>query len=216
MVSADHGENQGELNVWGDHQTADVPTCRVPLIVRWPELTDAPRVDRALHYHFDWTATLVELLGGEIPGNWDATPFTETFRRGKAAQGRPYLVISQNAWSCQRGVRFDDYLCIRTYHDGYKELAPVMLFDLAEDPHEQHNLTAERPDVVNRAMGMLADWHHAMATTAEHGIDPMQTVLEEGGPFHTRGELSAYLERLRATGRAHHADTLSRLHPDEL
>jgi arylsulfatase A-like enzyme len=216
MVSADHGENQGELNVWGDHQTADVPTCRVPLIVRWPGLTDAPRVDRALHYHFDWAATLVELLGGEIPGNWDATPFTETFRRGKVAQGRPYLVISQNAWSCQRGVRFDSYLCIRTYHDGYKELAPVMLFDLTEDPHEQHNLAVERPGVVNRAMGMLADWHHAMVTTAEHGVDPMQTVLEEGGPFHTRGELPAYLERLRATGRAHHAETLISLHPDEL
>ena len=27
MVSADHGENQGELNLWGDHQTADVPTA---------------------------------------------------------------------------------------------------------------------------------------------------------------------------------------------
>jgi choline-sulfatase len=216
IVSADHGENQGELNVWGDHQTADVPTCRVPLIVRWPGLTDAPRVDRALHYHFDWAATLVELLGGEMPANWDAVPFSETFRRSEAASDRPYLVISQNAWSCQRGVRFDDYLCIRTYHDGYKQLAPVMLFDLAVDPHEQHNLAAERPDVVDRAMGMLADWHHQMVTTAEHGVDPMQTVLAEGGPYHVRGELPAYLARLRATGRAHHADTLSRLHPDEL
>ncbi len=215
MVSADHGENQGELNVWGDHQTADVPTCRVPLIVRWPGLTDAPRVDRALHYHFDWAATLVELLGGEIPGNWDAAPFTETFRRGEATSGRPYLVISQNAWSCQRGVRFDDYLCLRTYHDGYKQLAPVMLFNLTEDPHEQHNLAAERPDVVNRAMGMLADWHHEMVTTANHGVNPMQTVLQEGGPYHTRDELPAYLERLRATGRAHHAKTLAHLHPHE-
>ncbi len=216
MVSADHGENQGELNVWGDHQTADAPTCRVPLIVRWPGLTDAPRVDRALHYHFDWAATLIELLDGEIPGNWDAVPFTETFRREEAAQGRPYLVISQNAWSCQRGVRFDDYLCIRTYHDGYKQLAPMMLFDLVEDPHEQHNLAAERPNVVNHAMSMLTDWHQEMVTTAEHGIDPMQTVLQEGGPFHTRGELPAYLERLRATSRAHHAETLARLHPHEL
>jgi choline-sulfatase len=36
IVSSDHGENQGELNVWGDHQTADAITCRIPLIIRWP------------------------------------------------------------------------------------------------------------------------------------------------------------------------------------
>ena len=40
IVSADHGENQGELNIWGDHQTADHITNRVPLIVRWPGVTD--------------------------------------------------------------------------------------------------------------------------------------------------------------------------------
>jgi choline-sulfatase len=219
MVSADHGENQGELNVWGDHQTADQFTCRVPLIVRWPGLIDVPRVDRALHYHYDWAATLIELAGGEVPGNWDGRPFTEPFRQGRKA-GREYLVISQNAWSCQRGVRFDEagqpYLCLRTYHDGYKQVDPVMLFDLAEDPHEQHDLASGRPDWVNRAMGMLGEWYHEMATTSQYNEDPMMTVLREGGPFHTRGQLPAYLERLRATDRAHHAERLAARHPDEI
>jgi len=214
MVSADHGENQGELNVWGDHQTADQPTCRVPLIVRWPGLSDSPRVDRALHYQYDWAATLVELMGGQVPDNWDARPFTKSFREGGEV-GREYLVTSQNAWSCQRGVRFDDYLCLRTYHDGYKQLEPVMLFDLADDPHEQHDLAAERPDLVDRAMGLLADWHHEMVSTSQHNVDPMMTVLREGGAFHTRGRLPAYLERLRATGRAHHAERLASRHSDE-
>ena len=215
MVSSDHGENQGELNVWGDHQTADHITSRVPLIVRWPGLTDEPRVDRALHYHYDWAATLIELVGGQVPDNWDGRPFTAAFRQSRE-EGRPYLVVSQNAWSCQRSVRFDDYICLRTYHDGYKQLEPVMLFDLANDPHEQHDLAAERPDLVDRAMGMLAEWHHEMAATSRHNVDPMMTVLREGGPFHTRGELPAYLERLRATGRAHHAERLAARHPDEL
>ncbi|MGH2356062.1 MAG: sulfatase-like hydrolase/transferase [Chloroflexota bacterium] len=39
IFSADHGENQGELNVYGDHQTADRCTSNVPLIVRWPGVT---------------------------------------------------------------------------------------------------------------------------------------------------------------------------------
>jgi choline-sulfatase len=172
-----------------------------------------------LHYHYDWAATLIELAGGEVPGNWDGRPFTEPFRQGRKA-GREYLVISQNAWSCQRGVRFDEagqpYLCLRTYHDGYKQVDPVMLFDLAEDPHEQHDLASGRPDWVNRAMGMLGEWYHEMATTSQYNEDPMMTVLREGGPFHTRGQLPAYLERLRATDRAHHAERLAARHPDEI
>jgi arylsulfatase A-like enzyme len=214
MISADHGENQGELNVWGDHQTADQLTCRVPLIVRWPGLTDQPRVDRALHYQYDWAATLVELLGGQVSPNWDGRPFTQPFRQGREG-GRAYLVTSQQAWACQRTVRFDDYLCLRTYHDGYKQLAPMMLFDLAADPHEQHDLASERPEVVDRAMKLLTDWRHEMMSTSQHDVDPMMTVLREGGPHHTCGQLPAYLARLRATGRAHHAELLAARHPEE-
>jgi choline-sulfatase len=214
MVSSDHGENQGELNVWGDHQTADQITCRVPLIVRAPGLIDAPRVDRGLHYQYDWAATLVELVDGAVPGNWDAVPFTEAFRQGEE-RGREYLVVSQNAWSCQRSVRWGDYICLRTYHDGLKQLEPVMLYNLTNDPHEQRNLAEERPDLVNQAMGMLADWHHEMALTSTHEVDPMMTVLREGGAFHTRGMLPRYAGRLRETGRAHHAKRLAELHPDE-
>jgi arylsulfatase A-like enzyme len=215
VVSSDHGENQGELNVWGDHQTADAITCRVPLIMRWPGLTDSRRVDRALHYQYDWAATLVEMAGGQVPDNWHGQPFTAAFREGRQ-QGREVLVISQNAWSCQRGVRFDDYLCLRTYHDGYKQLEPVMLFNVADDPHEQHDLTGERPELVDRAMSLLAEWYHEMAVTSRYDVDPMMTVLREGGPYHTRGRLSAYLERLRDTGRAHHAERLVERHPDEV
>ena len=163
-------------------------------------MQNLPRVDTALHYHFDWAATLVELLGGKVPANWDAQPFTEAFRAGTEA-GRDYLVISQNASACQRSVRFEHegtpYLCMRTYHDGYKDLDPVMLFDLASDPHEQHDLSRERSDLVGLAMGHLADWQQRMFLTAKTDVDPMQTVLPEGGPLHTRKTLPAYLRRLR-------------------
>jgi choline-sulfatase len=215
MVSSDHGENQGELNVWGDHQTADQITCRVPLIVCGPGIPGLPRVDRALHYQYDWAATLVDWLGGSVPDNWDGRSFAEAFRQG-SEQGRPYLIVSQNAWSCQRSVRFDDYICLRTYHDGYKELEPVMLFDLGTDPHEQHDLASDQPDRVNQAMAMLSEWYHEMAVTATHDQDPLMTVLREGGPFHTRGMLSPYLQRLRDTGRAHHAARLAEGHPGEI
>jgi len=201
IVSSDHGEAQGEFDIWGDHQTADHVVSRVPLLIRWPGLTDGGRVDRALHYHFDWAATLIEMVGGTVPDNWDGVPFTEAFRQGQES-GREYLVLSQGAWSAQRSVRFEhegqSYICLRTYHDGYKNLEPVMLFNLTEDPYEQHDLSAQRPDLVDKAMGMLADWHHQMMLLSRTNIDPLMTVLREGGPSHTRYQLPRYLERLRA------------------
>ena len=51
--------------------------------------------------------------------------------------------------------------------------------------------------------------------TARTDVDPMMTVLREGGPFHTRGNLPRYLERLRLTGRETHAERLEKIHPDE-
>ncbi|HLV81873.1 MAG TPA: sulfatase [Chthonomonadaceae bacterium] len=260
VISSDHGENLGELNIYGDHQTADQITCRIPLLVRWPghphplsnrrraphspsprdsasrpegskrgdvevaanrpadgkaKNRSAGRVDGALHYHFDFAATLIELAGGTVPDLWDGESFADAFRKGEAA-GRDALILSQGAWSCQRAVRWDDTLCLRSYHDGYHAFPDVMLFDVKNDPHEQQDLAGSRPDLVREAAGRLEAWNAAMKQTATHPQDPMQTVLAEGGPLHTRGHLPAYLERLRATGRNRWAEVLAAKHPEEI
>ncbi|HSV14970.1 MAG TPA: sulfatase [Tepidisphaeraceae bacterium] len=215
IISADHGENLGELNIYGDHQTADECTCRIPLIVRWPGVTKSPRVDSALHYHFDFAATTIELLGGKVPDVWDAQSFATAFRAGESS-GREYLVLSQGAWSCQRAVRRGDHICVKSYHDGYHLFPDVMLFNVRKDPHEQTNLTGEQPALANAMLALLDEWHEQMMRRAMHPIDRMTTVIEEGGAFHTRGELPAYLERLRRTDRAACADELQRRHARDL
>lgn len=216
IISSDHGENLGELNIYGDHQTADQITCRVPLIIRWPGVTDAHAgaVDRTLHYQNDMAATVLELVGQPVPENWDGRGFADALRSGAFA-GREALVISQGAWSCQRGVRFGDHLCIRSYHDGYHAFPDVMLFDLKNDPHEQHDIADQHPELVQKAMTLLDEWMARMMRTASHAQDPMWIVLNEGGPLHTRGKLPDYLVRLRATGRAKWADRLAVMHPKE-
>lgn len=219
VIGADHGENIGELNIWGDHQTADEITCKVPLLIRWPGISETERVDNALHYHFDWAATAIELLGGTVPDNWDGQSFAEAFRTGEES-GRDYVVTSQGTWSCQRGVRFDyqgdDYICLRTYHDGYKDLDEVMLYNLTQDPHEETNLVDELPHVADKAMSLLAEWQQNQMFTSKYDVDPLMTVMREGGPFYTRGRLPQYIERLKATGRAEAAEKLAKRHPDEL
>jgi len=203
IVTSDHGENQGELNVYGDHQTADHITSRVPLIVRWPGVAGG-RADRALHYQMDLAPTVLELLGGESPKNWDAASFAASLRAGTEA-GRDFLVASQCAWSCQRMVRWGDWAFLRTYHDGLKDLPERMLFNLAEDPHETRDLAAERPDVVREGLARLDRWVGEVMSNSPFDVDPMWTVIREGGPFHTRGREEKYRKRLTESDRAHHA-----------
>jgi arylsulfatase A-like enzyme len=206
MVSSDHGENLGELNVYGDHQTADQPTTRVPMILRWPGLLESGRFG-AMHYQFDVTATLLELLDGQVPESWDGQSFASSLKAGQD-QGRDHLVLSQAAWTCQRGVRFERWLYLRTRHDAYHLYDDELLFDLAVDPHQQHDLTREAVDARDRGRRLLAGWEAAMRPDAARGRDPHDNVMAEGGPYHVRGQLPAYLTRLRDTGRATLADRL--------
>ncbi|MCA8090089.1 sulfatase-like hydrolase/transferase [Burkholderia anthina] len=213
MLSSDHGETLGELNVYGDHQTADQFTTRVPMLLRWPELGAGER--SALHYQIDVTATVLELLGQSVPQSWDGASFAASLKAGED-EGRDHLVVSQGAWTCQRGVRFGDWILICTMHDGYHLFDDVMLFNLATDPHEQNNLAEMHPDVVAQGMALLNDWLVKMTPDAARGRDPLTNVIAEGGPFHVRGVLPVYLERLRATDRSDKAEALEQKHARDI
>jgi arylsulfatase A-like enzyme len=201
IVSSDHGETLGELGIYCDHQTADQHVCRVPMVVRWPGV--APGVDRALRYQIDVAATVLELHGLEVPARWDGTSFAPAFG-GPAAPGRDSLVLTHGAWTAQRAVRFEEWICIWTYHDSFHGFPPVMLFDLAGDPHEQHDVTADNPAVVEHARGVLESWLVRVLGDPP-AADPLETVLAEGGPWHARFRPAWYTAYLRDTGRAHWA-----------
>jgi hypothetical protein len=113
-------------------------------------------------------------------------------------------------------VRFERYLCIRTDHDGYHGFDDVMLFDLGQDPHQQHNLAELEPERVQHALGLLQRWRSEMLAASATGVDPLETVIREGGPFHVRGQLPTYLARLHATGRSAWAERLAQRHAAEL
>ncbi len=205
LISSDHGENQGELNIYGDHHTADSITSRVPCILKWPGLPFG--VADGLCYQGDVAATILQLLGAEVPAGWDWRGSAEAVRAGESC-GRDYLVISQMAWSCQRSVRWDKWLMMRTYDTGLKAFPAVMLFDIVADPHLQANVATDQPDIVSKMQAMFAEWQADMAATADRGPDPLAQVIAEGGPYHTRTAVEMYADRLRQTGRGHHADFL--------
>ncbi|MFP8890200.1 sulfatase [Natrialbaceae archaeon A-CW2] len=225
IISADHGEGLGELNVYGDHHLADETTCNVPLIISGPGIESGVNDD--FHYQIDLAPTVMELVGGEPGARWDGNSFAPACTTAVADRdvGREYLVLSQGAWACQRGVRWDDWLLLRTYHDGFKSiLGDVMLFDLETDPHETTNLANERPEIVETGLSKLGQWHEKRMLEAARDqrggnpktpngtTDPMWVDIANGGPYHTRGHLDSYAKHLRETGRKERAATLEHRH----
>ena len=111
-------------------------------------------------------------------------------------------------------MRWGDWLMMRAYHDGFKQLEDRMLFNLKDDPHELTNLAGQHPEKVGEAMVMLDEWYAEMMSTSPSQVDPLWNVMAEGGPFHTRTFLEPYAKRLRETGRAHHAEYLEKKHEE--
>jgi len=183
--------------------------------------------DRALERRQGWTGrfrtalqldlapTLAELFGLDAKPVWDGSSYAATITQGMDC-GRDSLVLSQCCHVCQRSVRWDDWLYIRTYHDGGHLFPREQLYNIKEDPHEQDDVAAKRPDLCALAAHKLMAWHDDMMATQPKGYtaDPMRVVMAEGGPFHARGALPAYARRLEATGRAEVAARLRARHPE--
>ena len=212
IITADHGENQGELNYYGAHRTGDHITHRVPLIIRWLGLTSSQREWDGLCYQFDLGATLLDLRDIEKPVRWQGISFREALS-GRACGGRDSLVFGQLACMAQRSARFGDWIVMRTWHDGFSLFPEVMAYNLRTDPHELHDLAPKHPDIVKEGLARLETWQQEMLRTqpGSHGFDPLETVLREG-PLHASPEnLRNYCKRLRETGRSQQAGLLEKL-----
>ncbi|MCZ7644904.1 MAG: sulfatase [Planctomycetota bacterium] len=211
VLSADHAESQGELNAYGDHQVADEAVAHIPLIVRVPGVTRGQRIDGLL-YQLDLAPTLCELAGAEVFAKWDGVSFAPALR-GEAWAGRPSLVLTQGAHVRQRGVRFENWLMLRTYDPGLKQLPELLLFDVAADPRETRDLSAARPDVVARGDRILAEWKGQFKEGGQPLPDPLDTVAREGGPHHGRTDLDAYCAWLEKEGKGAFIEEIRRRNP---
>ena len=114
----------------------------------------------------------------------------------------------------QRSARFGDWLYMRTIHDGFRLLPREMLFNLKDDPHEEHNVADQHPDLCAYGARLILNWQEEQMLKSPYTVDPMWTVMRENGPYHTWNELSGYIERLKKTGRAEGAQRLQEAYKD--
>ncbi|MFA9478592.1 sulfatase [Phycisphaerales bacterium AB-hyl4] len=205
IISADHGEAFGELGQYMEHGSASPATHHIPLIVVWPGITDAAAgtARDEMLLNTDFAPTLAELLELDVPEGWCGRSFAPALQ-GQAMHLDEPLVWTHGLHTRQRAVFDGRYLFIRTYHPSWYAYPPRMLFDLEQDPHQQHDLADELPDRVSAMGAQLTAWEQAHVD-ATGQPDPMR--LAQHQPPAAAG-LPDYLERLEKLGRAEDAKAI--------
>jgi len=152
------------------------------------------------------------LFGSQARTEWQGQSYARSLTEG-ADTGQEALVLGQCCHGAMRSVRFGPWMYIRTVHDFYHLHPREMLFNVAEDPHEQTDLAERRPEICAQGARIMLNWHEDMMRQMPDAVDPLWTVMREGGPLHSRGQLAEYCKRLEATGRGQYVEELKERHP---
>jgi len=150
VITADHGELFGEVcdgePHWGHGEFLSPFELRVPLIVRYPRGEVPPGKSDEPIQSVDVMPLILERLGLPVPAGV----------QGRRA-GREHPIVAE-VYPLSRFAKTGDW---RMLVEGdlkylWSSQGRNALYDLARDPLEQHDLSAERPDEM-RAMGERLD-----------------------------------------------------------
>ena len=151
-MSPPHTHNSPLSSGKGAHHEGGI---RVPLLVRWPGVTQATSVCHTPVMIYDWFPTLVSVAGGNIPADIDGLDLRPLLEGNSPAElDRPLVWHFPNFWGpLQRPgpvegpgmgpsstIRRGDWKLIY-YHDGPN----FELFNLANDLGERKNLVSQHP-----------------------------------------------------------------------
>lgn len=191
VFTSDHGESLGDHDYYFDHGMLPFQTClRVPLAVRFPG-TFAPHTDPDPVELLHLAPTILELAGRQLPeGAWAQGRSLVRRLEGRES-GKGGVVFSEAGYGTDRkwmkvvtDGRFK--LVWATLAQDQRRLAGAgvdrVLYDLATDPRETRNVSAQHPEELERLSRMLWAWWNVptfpVATEAESCAEPRETSPE--------------------------------------
>jgi arylsulfatase A-like enzyme len=132
---------------------------RVPFLARWPQHVP-PGVSEQLVCHVDLLATCAALIAqpppaGASPDGVSALPAL----RGEAKPSRDSLIHHTGGYPGALAIRLGPWKLLQTGRNGYggKADPKPLLFNLADDLAEQHDLAGEQPEKVKELATLLSE-----------------------------------------------------------
>ncbi len=123
---------------------------RVPMVARWSGTIPAGRVSYQEWAHWDMLPTLAEIGGATTPAGIDGLSMARALR-GEQQRGHDFMYWEFHERGFQQAVRMDYWKAVRLKKGG-----PLELYDLPNDPNEQHDVASVNPDVVAKIEKYLA------------------------------------------------------------
>ncbi len=142
---------------------------RVPFFVSWPKGIEAGRITDEPVSILDWMATVADLLGVDLPEQAaeDSLSLLPILENRPHSPIHPFMVHHSNNGSL--AIRLGRWKFVDCPWDGNfdwqkrlpkglqsKQLPPVQLYDMLEDPHETTNVYDRYPTVVKALQAILA------------------------------------------------------------
>lgn len=125
---------------------------RQAAIVRWPGYVPAGKVNDEPWAFWDFLPTCAELLGVKLPAEVKTDGLSVlSLLQGGAAPPRTCFYWELHEGRSQQAVRFGDWKAVKS-----SPKSSVELYDLKTDPGETQNLAAEKPDLVQKAVELMA------------------------------------------------------------
>jgi arylsulfatase A-like enzyme len=143
VYSSDQGFYLGEHG-WFDKRFMYEESYRMPLLVRWPGVTNPGAVCDSLVSNLDFAETFLETAGLPVPADMQGQSLVPLLRGAIPHDWRQSLYYHYYEYPAvhmvnkHEGVRTARYKLINFY-----ELGEWELYDLQQDPHEMYSVYAE-------------------------------------------------------------------------
>ncbi len=151
VFSSDNGYYLGEHNL-GDKRTAYEEALRIPMLLRYPRVVKAGRLEDRMVLNIDPAATFLDLAGQPVPAAMHGRSWKPLLEGKSDAPWREsffYCYFREQAFEAPEttAVRTTDAKLIK--YPGHEEWTEV--FDLKTDPYEMKNLAADPAHAALRA-----------------------------------------------------------------
>ncbi len=174
ILTADHGESLTEHKIFFDHHGLYDCTIHVPFIARLPgQLPGGRRIPQMLQ-NLDIAPTLLEAIGEDPPSEMEGQSFWKLLKGEVQDGGYEHVISAECTRQAKWSMRTETHKLIISREPDFYGNPDVELYDLKQDPGEEHNIAEEQAGLAQSMQQKLEDWIADRLNALGKSEDPLR------------------------------------------